>query len=510
LSGAGLGASGAVSILAALSLLTGPVASADTTTSTSTTPAPTPTTAAPPAPAPTTTTTAPHPVTPTTAAPGVPKVPTGGGQSTTGITAPSSAPVPIVQAVQADLDQMAAIGDVTNARQAVTTALANQASADAALTAAQANQANAEKGVDAARATLAGSVKQLSKIAVAAYTGAAYGTPAAAPTNLPGAPPGAGAVLGTTQQDAAELMTLVAQQVRAQVQTAQQQVAAATATLDQAAAGVHQAQATSQQAAAELSAAKANLSQTLQGATVSGAAIAHHTAGTTPGAGADTGPDGSPTILGPPVVTAQELLGWFDSTGHTANTTVPIGQLAADYIAASKATGVRGDLAFAQSIIETGYFSFPAGGQLVSTNNNFAGIGACDSCAHGFSFPDAVTGVTAQEQLLEAYASKTKVPTPLVGPIGVGGCCQTWMALAGKWATDPQYGISILTVYKRILDYAIPEALVQAGLAPAGSAPALPAIAPTPTTSPLPAALPAEAPPSATPPKPPTLAAPGT
>jgi hypothetical protein len=42
-----------------------------------------------------------------------------------------------------------------------------------------------------------------------------------------------------------------------------------------------------------------------------------------------------------------------------------------------------GHIAFAQSIIETGFFTFPTGGHLLGTDDNFAGIGACDRYAHG-------------------------------------------------------------------------------------------------------------------------------
>ena len=67
-------------------------------------------------------------------------------------------------------------------------------------------------------------------------------------------------------------------------------------------------------------------------------------------------------------------------------------------------------------------------------------------------------------ELLEAYASPTPVSTPLLGSIGVGGCCPTWLALAGKWASSTTYGISILTVYQRMLNWLIPQRLVDAGL----------------------------------------------
>jgi hypothetical protein len=169
--------------------------------------------------------------------------------------------------------------------------------------------------------------------------------------------------------------------------------------------------------------------------------------------------------MGPSALTAAELTGWFAATGRPANVTVPMAQLAQDYVDAGKTEGIRADIAFAQSVIETGFFVFPAGGQLAGNDNNFAGIGACDSCAHGWVFPDARTGVAAQIQLLHAYAARAPIPTPLVGKVGVHGCCPTWMGLTGVWATSPTYAHAILTIYKQILDWAVPRRLATAGLA---------------------------------------------
>ena len=45
---------------------------------------------------------------------------------------------------------------------------------------------------------------------------------------------------------------------------------------------------------------------------------------------------------------------------------------------------VRGDIAFAQSIVETAWFFYPDYGQVHANDNNFSGIGACDSCGTGF------------------------------------------------------------------------------------------------------------------------------
>jgi len=136
-------------------------------------------------------------------------------------------------------------------------------------------------------------------------------------------------------------------------------------------------------------------------------------------------------------------------------------------------------VAFAQSIVETGSFSFPSYGQLTAQDNNFAGIGACDTCASGWSFPDADTGVLGQLELLHDYATTTGLPAGMKNVIGgtsVGGCCTTWTQLAGKWASSTTYGIAIMTVYHQMLTWLIPQEEVKAGLIPASSVPGAPAV----------------------------------
>lgn len=179
---------------------------------------------------------------------------------------------------------------------------------------------------------------------------------------------------------------------------------------------------------------------------------------------------GGPSILGQSLLSASEIEGWFESTGERANTTVPMTKLARDYLEAAKLTGVRGDVAFAQSVVETGYFSFPSDGKDAANYNNFAGIGACSSCKHGSKFPSAMLGVITQESLLSEYAE----PPPLNGPpggldagLGVAGCCRTWMALSGVWASNPNYGYDILLVYQEMVNWAIGNELQETGLLPA-------------------------------------------
>lgn len=202
---------------------------------------------------------------------------------------------------------------------------------------------------------------------------------------------------------------------------------------------------------------------------VNDAAHAVNTAGTNvlDSAGAlarwNTIKDGADTpILGKSVLTAAELTDWFTSTKRKTNSTVPIDELARLFIEEGSVEGVRADIAFAQSILETGSFQFPSGGQLNGIDNNFAGIGACDSCPHGYVFPDARTGIRAQIQLLRNYADPTVTAATLANPsvlqnfdrFGLRGNAARWSDLTHRWATADGYGDKILLLYVDILKHA--------------------------------------------------------
>ena len=124
---------------------------------------------------------------------------------------------------------------------------------------------------------------------------------------------------------------------------------------------------------------------------------------------------GSP-IMGPNRLTAKQLADFIRRNGYAPNLTVTIDELAQYYIEESEKLGIRGDVAFAQSILETGGFNF-AGSMVEVPDNNYAGIGACDSCNRGFIFPDARTGVRAQMQLLRVYVDPTVTVDSLPGPV---------------------------------------------------------------------------------------------
>lgn len=122
------------------------------------------------------------------------------------------------------------------------------------------------------------------------------------------------------------------------------------------------------------------------------------------------------------------------------------------YLEEGKAEGVKGDVAFAQSCLETGNFKFT--GDVTEDQNNFAGIGTTGGGVKGHSFPDVRTGVMAQIQHLKAYASKEALKNECVDPrfnLVTRGVAPTVDALEGKWATSAGYGKKITTIYSDIL-----------------------------------------------------------
>jgi hypothetical protein len=172
--------------------------------------------------------------------------------------------------------------------------------------------------------------------------------------------------------------------------------------------------------------------------------------------------DADSPIRGPSLLTAEELAGFVRAKGHEPRLTVSLDELARAFVEEGDAEVVRGDVAFAQSILESGWFSFPAGGQVDPDDNNFAGIGACDGCDHGFRFDSARLGVRAQVQLLRTYVSDDIGPDDLAYPsllpgtfrLGFRGDVQSWNDLTGRWATASGYGTRVYALYRQMVDWA--------------------------------------------------------
>lgn len=172
-------------------------------------------------------------------------------------------------------------------------------------------------------------------------------------------------------------------------------------------------------------------------------------------------------MLGPTILTAAQMAAWVRAKKYRTNLQTSIEDLAAIYVSEGTSEGLRGDLAFAQSVIETGGFAS-------APDNNFAGLGWCDSCAYGTRFPTPRDGVRAQVQHLKNYADKTSraanlahPPSPYwysADPVSAArkfdtffakGWAPTWTDMgSGNWATDRNYSGKVLKVYADMVAFA--------------------------------------------------------
>jgi hypothetical protein len=160
------------------------------------------------------------------------------------------------------------------------------------------------------------------------------------------------------------------------------------------------------------------------------------------------------SLIGMPRLNAEDLAGWFEASPYRPRTTTPMIDYATWFIQDGRAEGIRGDIAFAQAVLETGGFANTD--SVVA--NNFSGIGHYDNAPLGFIFPSPRAGVRAQIQLLKGYAVKQpKYANPLVDKRlrGPAGCCATWGDLTTVWATDPTYGPKVMALYTSIVEYAL-------------------------------------------------------
>ncbi len=129
-------------------------------------------------------------------------------------------------------------------------------------------------------------------------------------------------------------------------------------------------------------------------------------------------------------------------------------ELARLYLALGLVEGVRGDVAFAQAIHETGYFRFT--GVVRREQNNFCGLGATGPDQPGHSFPNPAVGVLAHLQHLKVYGSPAPATLPLVDPRWDAVVSRGWQGTAPfvelldhKWAGEG-YGRAIGALYRRL------------------------------------------------------------
>lgn len=146
---------------------------------------------------------------------------------------------------------------------------------------------------------------------------------------------------------------------------------------------------------------------------------------------------GEMSIMGISVATADQLNALLLYGNEQAANYLHLAEI---FLEEGEKEGVRGDGAFCQSLIETGYFRF--GGDVQPGQHNYSGLGATGGVP-GLSFTDDRTGIRAQIQHLKAYASTTPLAQDCADQrykYVKKGCAPTFEQLSGKWAV-PGYDV---------------------------------------------------------------------
>lgn len=167
---------------------------------------------------------------------------------------------------------------------------------------------------------------------------------------------------------------------------------------------------------------------------------------------------GYTTITGTAKATVGQLCAYIKAKNpNVPKSVLDMGSL---YLSEGAAEGIRGDVAFAQSCLETGNFAF-AGSAVTLDQNNFCGMGVTANGMKGNSFPTPQAGIRAQIQHLKAYANTEPLKGECADPrfqYVTRGCAEyvEWLGQKenpqGKgWATGAGYGEKILSILKAIL-----------------------------------------------------------
>ncbi len=163
-------------------------------------------------------------------------------------------------------------------------------------------------------------------------------------------------------------------------------------------------------------------------------------------------------IMGKAQATAEQMKAYLKKKNPSVPQ--PVLDMLPLYLSEGEMEGVRGDIAFAQSCLETGNFTF-SGSAVTLPQNNFCGLGVTQRGKAGLSFESPQLGIRAQIQHLKAYASTDKLRKARIDPrfrYVTRGCAPyaEWLGQKenpqGKgWAAGEKYGEKILSILKAIV-----------------------------------------------------------
>ena len=177
--------------------------------------------------------------------------------------------------------------------------------------------------------------------------------------------------------------------------------------------------------------------------------------------------DGQYPIMGSSDVTVQEMVDYFNASEEE----YPAEELSeggADsietfcqmYYDEATAEGVRPEVAFAQTMKETGFLQY--GGDASIEQFNFAGLGTTGNGVPGNSYPDVQTGIRAQIQHLKAYATSDSLNQDCVDDryeyVKKGSAPYVqWLGQQENpeglgWATGDNYGYDIVGMIEDMME----------------------------------------------------------
>ncbi|MFH1186641.1 MAG: N-acetylmuramoyl-L-alanine amidase [Candidatus Levyibacteriota bacterium] len=155
--------------------------------------------------------------------------------------------------------------------------------------------------------------------------------------------------------------------------------------------------------------------------------------------------------------TTQKLTDYLLANNPSPKFTVSTLTLAGYYIKYAAEVNLRADILWAQMIHETGFGKY--GGDVLPSQNNFAGVGATGNGEEGISFVTAEAGVKAQIAHMAAYVYTTDITSwtnsqtdPRYDLIIPRGIAKSLNNLDGRWAIPGNgYGTTIEN-YVRIIN----------------------------------------------------------
>lgn len=169
-------------------------------------------------------------------------------------------------------------------------------------------------------------------------------------------------------------------------------------------------------------------------------------------------------ISGKSSVTQKQMAAYYNSKIKSLKKTYPskalgkggaatIEEFCKIFYEECQAEGIKAEVAFIQSMVETGYLQF--GGDVKVEQFNFAGLGATGNGNPGNSFKDVRTGVRAQVQHLKCYANDELLKNECVDPrwgswLRGKAPYVEWLSIPNNpngtgWAADAKYSEKILS-----------------------------------------------------------------